>query len=202
MHKIHCHACGKNVEKTRLCSRCKVGRYCSSECQRSHWSIHKIGCNIDSNVSKETLKVNIDKTCLHGALVFSKNQELLLPIVQFTGQYAMSLPSIDTHISSSRDNLTIHELTSLEKFCKEFPFKAKNKESAQVCFSSATDALGDNDLGIARLFIRAGIFLECNREYESFLIDIHLMEGERASLMKLRKVLFDTMSKHGIIQFL
>ena len=28
----------------RLCGRCKVASYCCSECQRRHWSVHKLTC--------------------------------------------------------------------------------------------------------------------------------------------------------------
>lgn len=30
--------------RLRLCSRCKVVRYCSTECQKQHWPIHKASC--------------------------------------------------------------------------------------------------------------------------------------------------------------
>jgi hypothetical protein len=29
---------------TKICSRCKKARYCSSECQKLHWKTHKIMC--------------------------------------------------------------------------------------------------------------------------------------------------------------
>ena len=30
--------------KLKLCSTCKVARYCNTSCQRAHWSIHRITC--------------------------------------------------------------------------------------------------------------------------------------------------------------
>ena len=40
----NCHFCGINA-KVRLCSDCKVTRYCSRECQKSDWSEHKLFCS-------------------------------------------------------------------------------------------------------------------------------------------------------------
>lgn len=31
-------------EKFQVCSKCKIAKYCSRECQRSHWKSHKIYC--------------------------------------------------------------------------------------------------------------------------------------------------------------
>jgi len=38
---------GHNMEKTLLCSRCKMSIYCSATCQRSVWKSHKIICGTD-----------------------------------------------------------------------------------------------------------------------------------------------------------
>jgi hypothetical protein len=41
-----CVNCGGTPEgKLLMCSLCKVARYCSLECQRSHWSDHKRHCS-------------------------------------------------------------------------------------------------------------------------------------------------------------
>ena len=43
-----CAECGKKRSaKTKLqkCSRCNSVRYCSRECQKTHWAIHKAVCN-------------------------------------------------------------------------------------------------------------------------------------------------------------
>lgn len=37
-----CHKCGKVGKGT--CGKCKIGSYCSTECQKSHWPIHKQLC--------------------------------------------------------------------------------------------------------------------------------------------------------------
>jgi hypothetical protein len=39
-----CLACGTVTEKLMQCSRCKVARYCSGSCQKSHWPEHKGQC--------------------------------------------------------------------------------------------------------------------------------------------------------------
>jgi len=46
-------ACG-NVART-MCGRCKVEKYCSPECQRLHWRVHKKVCkSVDSPVLSQT----------------------------------------------------------------------------------------------------------------------------------------------------
>ncbi|KAF8990931.1 ankyrin repeat-containing domain protein [Cyathus striatus] len=39
-----CAACGKKDIPLKNCAKCQVVRYCSRECQCSHWKIHKITC--------------------------------------------------------------------------------------------------------------------------------------------------------------
>lgn len=41
--KHACPACGK--AGTKRCSRCKLVFYCSAECQRIHWTVHKKECS-------------------------------------------------------------------------------------------------------------------------------------------------------------
>lgn len=42
-----CSNCGnkKNVKKLKKCSGCYLIEYCNRECQRNHWSIHKLRCS-------------------------------------------------------------------------------------------------------------------------------------------------------------
>jgi hypothetical protein len=35
----------KKMSHTKKCSQCEIARYCSKECQRTHWKIHKITCS-------------------------------------------------------------------------------------------------------------------------------------------------------------
>lgn len=35
---------GKEGEKLKRCSKCKVVKYCSAECQREDWALHKAVC--------------------------------------------------------------------------------------------------------------------------------------------------------------
>ncbi len=43
---ISCHMCGKFEKESTLllCGRCKRVRYCSVECQREEWKVHKTSC--------------------------------------------------------------------------------------------------------------------------------------------------------------
>ena len=42
-YRIQCIQCGKDANMK--CSVCKLARYCSRECQRENWSIHKNICS-------------------------------------------------------------------------------------------------------------------------------------------------------------
>ena len=39
-----CDNCGNFFERTKLCSACKVAKYCTQVCQRRHWKVHKQHC--------------------------------------------------------------------------------------------------------------------------------------------------------------
>lgn len=41
---MSCAADGCDAEGTKRCGRCGAAAYCSSDCQRRHWPIHKVGC--------------------------------------------------------------------------------------------------------------------------------------------------------------
>ncbi|KAJ7507091.1 hypothetical protein B0H11DRAFT_2271617 [Mycena galericulata] len=42
----YCATPPKDEEKLRLCSRCKLNRYCSKQCQTTHWTQHKHSCRL------------------------------------------------------------------------------------------------------------------------------------------------------------
>ena len=47
-----CTYCGfARPFKLKLCSRCKVARYCNTSCQTAHWRIHSISCHPDREES-------------------------------------------------------------------------------------------------------------------------------------------------------
>eukprot|EP00536_Pseudo-nitzschia_multiseries_P001996 jgi/Psemu1/301159/fgenesh1_kg.26_\ len=44
-HFDHCANCTKLLPKMNQCSRCRMVKYCSRECQSSHWKkVHKSSC--------------------------------------------------------------------------------------------------------------------------------------------------------------
>ncbi|KAG1746641.1 uncharacterized protein EDB91DRAFT_1118111 [Suillus paluster] len=42
---VQCTQCQKKLDKLLKCSKCKGVWYCSKECQKKHWPIHKLGCH-------------------------------------------------------------------------------------------------------------------------------------------------------------
>jgi len=43
-----CLCCLKQVDGSKKCGRCRTASYCSVECQKQHWKVHKNNCK-DSN---------------------------------------------------------------------------------------------------------------------------------------------------------
>ena len=39
-----CQLCGKEAQKMKKCSVCKLARYCTEECQLKDWKEHKKSC--------------------------------------------------------------------------------------------------------------------------------------------------------------
>ncbi|GBE87297.1 ankyrin [Sparassis crispa] len=39
-----CSRCGRKGGSLKMCAKCHVARYCSTECQHAHWSTHKLTC--------------------------------------------------------------------------------------------------------------------------------------------------------------
>ncbi|KZT10112.1 uncharacterized protein LAESUDRAFT_810389 [Laetiporus sulphureus 93-53] len=56
MHCSHCFKPRSEVEKLMKCSRCKVDTYCSKQCQRADWSLHKEKCDRIANMDEATAK--------------------------------------------------------------------------------------------------------------------------------------------------
>lgn len=40
-----CAACNKEKKGLLTCKKCKIARYCNSECQKIHWAAHKLVCS-------------------------------------------------------------------------------------------------------------------------------------------------------------
>lgn len=56
MNVNKCMCCLKEVDNDLKCSQCRTARYCSRECQKEHWNVHKLVCN-SSNSSREIFGV-------------------------------------------------------------------------------------------------------------------------------------------------
>jgi len=54
---MNCQNCLKQ-KASKICSKCNDGYYCSKECQRDHWILHKIKC---TDKTQEIIKVNGSK---------------------------------------------------------------------------------------------------------------------------------------------
>lgn len=43
-NQLACLQCGKHLPEAKFCTRCRDARYCSVECQKTHWRAHKARC--------------------------------------------------------------------------------------------------------------------------------------------------------------
>ena len=65
--KRYCVSCWKTTDDARFCSECKIGAYCSAECQLNHYRDHKTECKEHRhiqmlNVMSEFTKMQAAKT--------------------------------------------------------------------------------------------------------------------------------------------
>lgn len=63
-----CEYCNKQKSKMFKCSRCLIVRYCSPECQKNHWSRHKLGCK---KIEADDPEIKLSKIGPLGLLAYS-----------------------------------------------------------------------------------------------------------------------------------
>jgi hypothetical protein len=114
-HSAHydCHGCGvaETKEKQYLqCSKCKQSRYCSKECQRSHWKEHK-------DICKLVCKHRSSKKAGSGSLTTQDCKERMelfnekyTPMMQVATSWELK--------QSAEEMITIFELEDLPAECK------------------------------------------------------------------------------------
>jgi hypothetical protein len=52
--KTRCSSCLKSSVDLKSCMKCLMARYCNAECQKAHWSEHKLDCNMLHEVATVT----------------------------------------------------------------------------------------------------------------------------------------------------
>jgi len=68
------------IEIFKMCARCKHVQYCSKECQKSHWKVHRQHCTLDTqSVSKTDLRIGQQaKTQICGNTAFHQQLAAIL----------------------------------------------------------------------------------------------------------------------------
>jgi hypothetical protein len=62
---LSCQKCKKTAEKILTCGRCVLAKYCSQECQKADWTLHKIVCKTPAQRAEKA------------STVLRENQELI-----------------------------------------------------------------------------------------------------------------------------
>ena len=97
---IPCNACGKLTIKK--CSRCKEINYCSKECQRDTWIVHRVFCGIET-LSYPSQSVGSTITVL---LLPENNKTPKLAKLTIKGSEASPLPPQVVEIPSDASSIT------------------------------------------------------------------------------------------------
>lgn len=64
-----CSSCLKQNSQLKCCSKCKLVKYCSKDCQTRSWSIHKVTCNHISSLTSEFNQDDIDDLLIMMAIL-------------------------------------------------------------------------------------------------------------------------------------
>ena len=145
----HCFNCG--VSAKHACSKCKVARYCSAECQRTHWPAHKASCKVDAQAPSVAPEVeatqlkHFSSSCHHGAPGPVAAGALLGIAIEIATGLAQ-----DVH----RDQRVEYESTLVLGIVARNPVAAADPKLRQILTSMAVDAFYDTNLGIAMLMMR------------------------------------------------
>ena len=62
----HCAVYPRQQGTLKICSRCRVAKYCSQECQRAAWKQHKKmchPCNLNTEVSRIPVRCFVAVLC-------------------------------------------------------------------------------------------------------------------------------------------
>jgi hypothetical protein len=178
-----------------------VARYCSAECQKSHWKYHKVGCAIDADTGiippkkERRLFVNFNDNCRHGGP--SPPFEGLSECFGLVEEIAsIQEEPIGTEGTSDR------QLYILEDFAHK-KTRAINPNTIKLLVSTACDAFVDNNSSTSRMFLRAVFFFEAFLACENFISLLHDADAtpdSHPAFAAFLDALKRTMPRSGLIE--
>ena len=86
-----CHKCFKTNPKMQKCGICLLAHYCSKECQKTHWPLHKVICRRDG----ESHGAASSQPCDDEPAACSSNSSL--PPAQPSNGASVNLPAASSH---------------------------------------------------------------------------------------------------------
>ena len=141
--EIQCHCCGTNVQGLKKCAGCGNAVYCSKECQRKHWKIHKNECK--NSLPKSPAKADGNITETSNGIPNVSNDEI---VACHHGQLHSNLVinSSETGVSScdfcGMKSTTLKKCGACKKvqYCNQECQKKDWKKHKQVCIRSKLDS--------------------------------------------------------------
>ncbi|KAJ7764854.1 ankyrin repeat-containing domain protein [Mycena metata] len=122
-----CDTCGKSDSPLKNCARCRIARYCSSECQAKAWKTHKKTCQPFSSSNTVTLKPYYES---YGSTI---------PTADFTRKY-MGYPTQASSFSNTQTRAA-HTPKNLDRESKTLVLKVQVPYTGNPQIRSTGDLL-------------------------------------------------------------
>jgi hypothetical protein len=148
-----CFKCGR-PNCTQQCSICRIARYCSAECQKAHWKIHKKVCKVDLEDGMAKVKFrNFSEECFHEVFPTPEVLDVEQPVMDLSNQINL-IPDVFVLREGREEAMLI-----LERFCALEP-AASSPLLPRIFVINAADALQDKNYVMARNFLGMAFYLE------------------------------------------
>ncbi len=147
-----CKACGEENAKMYKCSVCLVTRYCSRECQKFDWKVHKLACK---TIKPDDPKVKLSKISLHFATDIAVS---MYAITTTTPSDNFDIKPICSIIFNDNSFRQLELGASADKIVAGCKYNWVSKESYLIMHNEDLSSFTLDNIGIAILYGGESIF--------------------------------------------